>query len=91
MQSEVLREARCCEHEGADTSVDVLILETPVICHGACDCVTSLHFVLKIFGHHGEVVSSLMSSQEFGVQSSTTPQGILEYVKNVLVVENLII
>lgn len=32
-----------------------------------------------------------MRSQEFGVQSSTTPQGILEYVKNVLVVENLTI
>ena len=51
--SQVLREARCCEHEGQTTSVDVLILETPAICHGACDCVTSLHFVLKIFGHHG--------------------------------------
>lgn len=35
--------------------------------------------------------SGEMSSQEFGVQSSMTPQGILEYVKNVLVVENLII
>lgn len=34
VQSEVLREARCCEHEGADTSVDVLILETPVIFTG---------------------------------------------------------
>lgn len=53
VQSEVLREARCCEHEGQTTSVDVLILEMPVICHGACDCVTSLHFILKIFGHHG--------------------------------------
>lgn len=35
--------------------------------------------------------SEKMSSQEFGVQSSKTPQGILEYVKNVLVVENLVI